>query len=54
MLEYMFLLIRNLNEIDEWFDNKDIKVNIFVDLNEIFLYEYCVYSLILCLFIFSV
>lgn len=28
MLEYMFLIIRNLNEIDEWFDNKDIKVNI--------------------------
>lgn len=37
-------ITRNLNEIDERFDNKDTKVNILVDLNETFLYEYCVYS----------
>lgn len=44
MPEHMPPLTRNLNEIDERFDNKDTKVNILVDLNETFLYEYCVYS----------
>lgn len=49
MPEHMPPLTRNLNEIDERFDNKDTKVNILVDLNETFLYEYCqsVYSPIL-------
>lgn len=43
MPEHMPPLTRNLNEIDERFDNyKDTKVNILVDLNETFLYIYIV------------
>lgn len=46
MPEHMPPITRNLNEIDERFDNKDTKVNILLDLNETFLYECCqsVYS----------